>query len=254
MTKNNEWKRSIAVSSVATETSVGLVPPNKAPRPKNWIWNTINQWNSYQNFNVKPPCTNAKLPVEDSGDGSDCCANEAQFLWLLPLHGAFSLWCRKDKAFCEQPFASHLQQPENDKQNISVANPWKNLCGRPWRHSSEQNPHNFSSNSTNICVNSRISMEWLCWWKASSPFLFSRMCRWNEKTFCAAESVIKPCLKNVVNVLHGGKHSVDKVMQIPLSIQRTFDVPWLLLPGPPLASVVPDCSGVSMQSGAHGKI
>ena len=28
-----------------------------------------------------------------------CCTNEAQFLWLLPRHRAFCLWCRKGKKF-----------------------------------------------------------------------------------------------------------------------------------------------------------
>ena len=44
------------------------------------------------------------------------CANETQFLWLLPSHGAFSLWCRKGKAFGERLFAFHRLQPEKDKE------------------------------------------------------------------------------------------------------------------------------------------
>ena len=38
-----------------------------------------------------------------------------------------------------------------------------------------------------------------------------------EETFCEAESVIKPCLKILANLLHGGKQAVDKAEQIPLS-------------------------------------
>jgi len=34
------------------------------------------------------------------------------------------------KAFCEHPFALHLQQPEKDMQNVDCAHPWKNFCGR----------------------------------------------------------------------------------------------------------------------------
>ena len=50
---------------------------------------------------------------------------DTQFLWLLPQHGAFSLWCRKCKSFCERPFLLHRQQSEKDKQNIGVAPPGK---------------------------------------------------------------------------------------------------------------------------------
>jgi len=26
----------------------------------------------------------------------------------------------------------HREQPENGEQNVDVAPPWKNICGRPW--------------------------------------------------------------------------------------------------------------------------
>jgi len=41
-----------------------------------------------------------------------------------------------------------------------------------------------------------------------------------QKTFCEGESAIKPCLMIVVNLLHGGKHTVDKAEQIPLSYNK----------------------------------
>ena len=41
------------------------------------------------------------------------------------LAGAFSLWCRKGKAFCEHAFALHRQQHGKDKQNIDYAPPGK---------------------------------------------------------------------------------------------------------------------------------
>jgi len=36
----------------------------------------------------------------------------------------------------------------------------------------------------------------------------------NENTFCETEPVIKPYLKMLANLLHGGKHAVDQVEQI----------------------------------------
>jgi len=35
-----------------------------------------------------------------------------------------------------------------------------------------------------------------------------------EKRYCKAESVVKPYLKIVANLLHGSKHPVDKVNHI----------------------------------------
>jgi len=52
--------------------------------------------------------------------------------WSVCFHVALSLWFRNSKAFCEHPFALQRQQPEKDKQNVDVAPPWKNFCGRPW--------------------------------------------------------------------------------------------------------------------------
>jgi len=38
---------------------------------------------------------------------------------------------RKDKAFCERPFALHHQQPEKDKQNFDVAPPLEKFSRTP---------------------------------------------------------------------------------------------------------------------------
>jgi len=42
-----------------------------------------------------------------------------------------------------------------------------------------------------------------------------------NKTFCEADSVIKPYLKIAANLLHGGKHAVDEVQQMLLSNDAT---------------------------------
>jgi len=48
----------------------------------------------------------------------------------------------KGKAFCERPFALHRQQPEKNTQNVAVSHPWKNLCGCPIAHASDDpRPH-----------------------------------------------------------------------------------------------------------------
>jgi len=39
--------------------------------------------------------------------------------------GAFSLWCRKGKAFCEHALALYRQQHGKDKQEIEFAHPGK---------------------------------------------------------------------------------------------------------------------------------
>jgi len=36
---------------------------------------------------------------------------------IVAVTWAFSLWCRKGKAFCERRLAFHRQQPKKDKQN-----------------------------------------------------------------------------------------------------------------------------------------
>jgi len=64
-----------------------------------------------------------------------CCQRSA-FLWLLPLHGALCLCCRKGKAFCERQFALLRQQLEKDKRNVNVASPGKisaDTHGHRWR-------------------------------------------------------------------------------------------------------------------------
>jgi len=45
--------------------------------------------------------------------------------YVLAWQGAFSLWYRKGKAFCERAFALHRQQHGKDKQNIEFAPPGK---------------------------------------------------------------------------------------------------------------------------------
>ena len=58
------------------------------------------------------------------------CAPLAPLVTPLRSKGAFSLWCKKGKAFCERPLALYRQQHGKDKQNIKFA-PWKSFCGRP---------------------------------------------------------------------------------------------------------------------------
>ena len=45
--------------------------------------------------------------------------------WSTCFHGAFSLWCRNIKAFCENLFALQRQQPKKHKQNVHVVPSWK---------------------------------------------------------------------------------------------------------------------------------
>jgi len=40
-------------------------------------------------------------------------------------NGAFSLWCRKGKAFCQRSFALLRQQPERNEQIVDFAPPGK---------------------------------------------------------------------------------------------------------------------------------
>ena len=50
-----------------------------------------------------------------------------------------------------------------------------------------------------------------------SSFQIAHVLMQQKKPYSEAESVIKPCLKIVANLCHGGKQAVDKVEQIPLS-------------------------------------
>jgi len=43
------------------------------------------------------------------------CCQRTSFLCLLPQNGAFSLWSRNGKGFCERTFALHRQYPESEK-------------------------------------------------------------------------------------------------------------------------------------------
>ena len=78
----------------------------------------------------KPSCITVNVVVKLL----PLAANEAHFC-LLPLHGAFCLWCRKGKAFiCERRFALYRQQLKKDNQNVDVVPPGKNsadahVCG-----------------------------------------------------------------------------------------------------------------------------
>jgi len=55
------------------------------------------------------------------------------------LWGIF-LRYRKGKTFCERPFC---QQPENVKQNVDIAHPWKIFCGRPYSSLMYETPRFF---------------------------------------------------------------------------------------------------------------
>jgi len=46
-------------------TLVGLAPLIKLQAPQMETWNTINQWSFVNFWNVKPPCTKEKPPIED---------------------------------------------------------------------------------------------------------------------------------------------------------------------------------------------
>ena len=50
-----------------------------------------------------------------------------------------------------------------------------------------------------------------------SSFQRAHVLMQQRKPSTEAESVIKPCLKIVANLLHGGKNGLEKVQQIPLS-------------------------------------
>ena len=50
-----------------------------------------------------------------------------------------------------------------------------------------------------------------------SSFQIAHVLMQQRKPYTEAESVIKPCLKIVANLLHGGKIALERVQQIPLS-------------------------------------
>ena len=50
-----------------------------------------------------------------------------------------------------------------------------------------------------------------------SSFQIAHVLMQQKKPYTEAESVIKPCLKIVANLLHGGQNALEKVQQIPLS-------------------------------------
>ena len=50
-----------------------------------------------------------------------------------------------------------------------------------------------------------------------SSFEIAHVLMQQRKPYTEAESVIKPCLKIIANLLHGGKNALKKVQQIPLS-------------------------------------
>jgi len=71
-----------------------------------------------------------RRPRSDSAPGN--CFPLSSLVTPLRGKGAFSLWCRKGKAFCERALALYRQQHGKDKQNIEFAPPpGKRFCGRP---------------------------------------------------------------------------------------------------------------------------
>ena len=52
--------------------------------------------------------------------------------WSTCFHGAFSLWRRNSKPFCERPSALQHRQPKKDKQNVHVVPLQEKFLRRPW--------------------------------------------------------------------------------------------------------------------------
>jgi len=61
-----------------------------------------------------------------------CCQRSAFFV-TITLKWSNVFLHRMGKALCARPFVLHLQKPEKYKQNVDVATPWKNFCGRQWK-------------------------------------------------------------------------------------------------------------------------
>ena len=74
-----------------------------------------------------------------------------------------------------------------------------------------------SAGVSNLALQKNCSLVQLTESKKSllSSFQIAHVLMKRKKTFCEVESVTKPYLEIVANLLHGGKHSVDKVEQIP---------------------------------------
>jgi len=74
-----------------------------------------------------------------------------------------------------------------------------------------------SAGVSNLALQKNCSLVQLTESKKSllSSFQIAHVLMKRKKTFCEVESVTKLYLEIVANLLHGGKHSVDKVEQIP---------------------------------------
>jgi len=77
------------------------------------------------------------------------------------------LWCGKDKAFRERPFALHRQQPEKDEPNVDVAFSGKFLQ-TPMRICIENNRRKI----LNLCVTYFTNQENHCHNHNQTPFYF----------------------------------------------------------------------------------
>ena len=51
--------------------------------------------------------------------------------WSACFHGAFSLWCRNSKAFCERPFPLQRQQPKNISNMMTLPTPLEKFMLSP---------------------------------------------------------------------------------------------------------------------------
>ena len=87
------------------------------------------------------------------------------------LQGAFSLWCRKGKAFCECALALYWQQHGEDKQNIELVPP-RNVSANA--RASDLNFFKFLSFFRHVLVVSYLKMQqtkYLNYKNFNKPFL-----------------------------------------------------------------------------------
>jgi len=139
--KKHEWKRSIAAPTKRDfcdfcRSSRGVTRLDGArgkkqvwcPHVRTWDLSEAHAlyWRKYLwhcwDFMASPAVI--WRPHSDSAPGEFCPPRYGELCAPCPPR-AFSLWCRKGKAFCERVFALHRQQHGKDKQNIEFVPPGK---------------------------------------------------------------------------------------------------------------------------------
>ena len=102
------------------------------------------------------------------------CAPLAPLVTPLRSKGAFSLWCKKGKAFCERPLALYRQQHGKDKQNIKFAPLEKFL-------------------------RSQVLLTWIfsSFWHFSDMFWLFLTCKYNKHKYLNYRNFYKPFLCNI---------------------------------------------------------